>query len=373
MLSRPPPNEDQERYLDDVWKCFPTLVVDENLVWKGFPMRDLFMIKSLCWEEDSFIPSTKIYKYYPATPEHGQAEVPERDAYTILEDWNELKDPREPEFVRALQYCLFRVYLYSCVFHAYKAGRERSEWIWDENGDLVNPPIELIPIRPIETEYEKARQRMKECLYRKNTLGETVDEFGKPIVCSEDRLFPEPWNLKGEELDDYIDWAAPKQRVRERRSGEKPEEYARKLQAYEQGYTAWRRMIKQNPAGLKEWPIGGTKMEWLETSPGKKEFKPIVNIFLTYGIVELHPMSSWESFWYTVFNPVESIYGKTLFELIFQMADQVMNLILEVFKVVVDETTEAVGNLLDKLGTPLMFAVATAGGMILYNSIKNDK
>ena len=114
-------------------------------------------------------------------------------------------------------------------------------------------------------------------------------------------------------------------------------------------------------------------MEWLETSPGKKEFKPIVNIFLTYGIVELHPMSSWESFWYTVFNPVESIYGKTLFELIFQMADQVMNLILEVFKVVVDETTEAVGNLLDKLGTPLMFAVATAGGMILYNSIKNDK
>lgn len=334
LLNTPCPSPTHTEQLAALYQNFTSEVVNSKGQWLDFQIAEIEILKGML--VDGIIPDT---------------EVADHSNYVsyYLEEWSNLPGTYFDKNVRAsIEYCAFRAWRYAEVLHGRIAGRERSLWIWDKDGNYVNPTPE---------------EKLYDCL-------RTAHLTDPPKDCRPERFWKEPWKLVGDELEEYIDTKAPfPTKYRVRATGESVSDYERLKQQLMGNYNLWRGTITANPAKLQEWPIGSDKQVEVELEDGKKKMVSASNMYCTFGIVEENALSPSEQFWWTTFNPYKAAYGESFIDFLIKLAGQLLAFVVQVFKV----AGEAINDLAKNLLLPLTLVAAGVAVYFIVDAYEGSK
>jgi hypothetical protein len=227
------------------------------------------------------------------------------------------------------------------------AGRERPQWAWTENGVSEIPPY-------------SGKEQHEECIKKAYREGiDTETEMDIECVLEDLPAWLEPWNLKGQELEDYLDAKAPMPGIRKKADLEDDYEYTRGKKRSVNAYHEWRKIITDNPIKLKEFPIATSK-----TDKNGNEYD---NWYPNLKLWQYGEPTGGQLFVKFMTSPVEYITGKSAWDQLFALADKILEFIRVQFKKLTNELPEGWQYkvlLPIVLGVAVIAAAASAGKTI---------
>lgn len=264
-----------------------------------------------------------------------------------------------------LSYLAPYLHAYAIAFRNHIAGRDRSVWIWDAQGNLKNatPADKFRSCQmgvAMKQEQEDFSGPYAGLIGSTGSHMDYLDlDLANPDTCVATNIpgWGKPWTMTEDALRDFILITAPAPKIRLIKDAEDSGEYNQKVKASIGDYEKWRDIILDNPAKLN--PVGGFPIGCKMGINEKGD--PFYNLYPDYGVWDL---GNEGTFLHFIGNPYRDFYGNYAYQDTMRIGAKCLDFIREQFK----KTTNTVGEGFKDLYLPILVTGGVAVAVMLAYS-----